>query len=431
MNMQSKAKKLIEMIQTAPVEWKPLGEVGLLVRGNGLQKKDFTESGVPAIHYGQIYTYYGNQTDKTLSFVSPELAEKLKKVDKGDVVITNTSENIEDVGKALLYLGEEQAVTGGHATIFKPSKEIAGKFFVYFTQTEIFDKAKRKFAKGTKVIDVSATDMAKIKIPIPPLETQQKIVKILDKFTELEAMLETALEAELALRKRQYQYYRDFILDFDNQIGGGIADGYKGRLKDVVWKTLGEVGTLIRGNGLQKKDFTEDGIPAIHYGQIYTHYGTFASKTKSFVSARLAEKLKKAQYGDVLIAGTSENIQDVMTPVGWLGGEIVFSGDMFAFRPNTEINTKYLTYMLQTTMFQKYKEKYAQGTKVIRVKGENFLKFEIPIPPLPEQEKIVAILDKFDTLTNSISEGLPHEIALRRKQYEYYREQLLAFPKAT
>lgn len=221
MDMQSKAKKLIEMIQTASVEWKPLGEVGLLVRGNGLQKKDFTESGVPAIHYGQIYTYYGNQTDKTLSFVSPELAEKLKKVDKGDVVITNTSENIEDVGKALLYLGEEQAVTGGHATIFKPSKEIVGKFFVYFTQTEIFDKAKRKFAKGTKVIDVSATDMAKIQIPIPPLEIQQKIVKILDKFTELEATLEATLEAELALRKHQYRYYRDFLLDFDNQIGGG------------------------------------------------------------------------------------------------------------------------------------------------------------------------------------------------------------------
>ncbi|HEZ5615177.1 TPA: restriction endonuclease subunit S, partial [Neisseria meningitidis] len=128
--------------------------------------------------------------------------------------------NIEDVGKALLYLGEEQAVTGGHATIFKPSKEIVGKFFVYFTQTEIFDKAKRKFAKGTKVIDVSATDMAKIKIPIPSLETQQKIVKIIDKFTELEATLEATLEAELALRKRQYRYYRDFLLDFDNQIGG-------------------------------------------------------------------------------------------------------------------------------------------------------------------------------------------------------------------
>lgn len=144
----------------------------------------------------------------------------------------------------------------------------------------------------------------------------------------------------------------------------------------------------------------------------------------------MAEKLRKAQYGDVLIAGTSENIEDVMMPVGWLGGEIVFSGDMFAFRPNLEIDTKYLTYMLQTTKFQKFKEKYAQGTKVIRVKAENFLKFEIPIPPLAEQARIVAILDKFDTLTTSLSEGLPREIALRRQQYEYYREQLLNFPKS-
>ena len=99
------------------MEWKTLGELGTLIRGSGLQKKDFTEKGVPAIHYGQIYTYYGLSTTITKSFVSPELAKQLRKVDKGDVVITNTSENLEDVGKALLYLGEHQAVTGGHATI--------------------------------------------------------------------------------------------------------------------------------------------------------------------------------------------------------------------------------------------------------------------------------------------------------------------------
>lgn len=196
---------------------------------------------------------------------------------------------------------------------------------------------------------------------------------------------------------------------------------------EVVWKTLGEVGTLIRGNGMQKKDFTETGVPAVHYGQIYTHYGTFAAETKSFVSPELAKRLKKAQYGDVLIAGTSENVQDVMTPVGWLGGEIVFSGDMFAFRPSEELNTKYLTYILQTERFQKFKEKYAQGTKVIRVKSENFLKFGIPIPPLETQARIVAVLDKFDTLAHSISDGLPREIELRQKQYEYYRERLLTF----
>ncbi|WP_432777453.1 restriction endonuclease subunit S, partial (plasmid) [Actinobacillus pleuropneumoniae] len=256
--------------------------------------------------------------------------------------------------------------------------------------------------------------MEKIRIPIPSLEIQEKIVKILDIFTELEAALEATLEAELSLRVKQYDYYRNDLLTFGD---------------DVEWKTLGEVGELIRGNGLQKKDFTETGVPAIHYGQIYTYFGTFADKTKTFVSADLAKKLKKAQFGDVLIAGTSENLQDVMKPLGWLGGEIVFSGDMFAFRPNQEINTKFLTYLLQTEDFQKYKERYAQGTKVIRMKSDNFLKYQIPIPPLATQQKIVEILDKFDHLTNSISEGLPKEIELRRKQYEYYREQLLNFSK--
>lgn len=400
MDMQSKAKKLIEMIQTAPVEWKPLGEVGLLVRGNGLQKKDFTENGVPAIHYGQIYTYYGNQTDKTLSFVSPELAEKLKKVDKGDVVITNTSENIEDVGKALLYLGEEQAVTGGHATIFKPSKEIVGKFFVYFTQTEIFDKAKRKFAKGTKVIDVSATDMAKIKIPIPPLENQKKIVKILDKFTELEA----TLEAELALRKRQYRYYRDFLLDFDNQIGGGwIADGYKGRLKDVVWKTLGEVVNI--KNGKDWKNLSSGDIPVYGSGGVMGYVDTFAYDKPSVLIPR---------------KGSITNIFYVDFPF-WNVDTIYY----------TEIDTsklkpKFFYYFMRTIDLMALDTGSGRPSLTQTILN----KIKIPIPPLPEQEKIVAILDKFDILTHFISEGLPYEIALRRKQYEYYRGQLLSFPKA-
>ncbi len=153
----------------------------------------------------------------------------------------------------------------------------------------------------------------------------------------------------------------------------------------VEWRALGEVGELIRGNGLQKKDFTETGVPAVHYGQIYTYYGTFATETKSFVSPELAKKLRHAQHGDVLIAGTSENIKDVMTPLGWLGGEIVFSGDMFAFRPKKVLDTKYLTYLLKTIEFQKFKEKYAHGTKVVRVRPDNFLSYQIPIPPLTIQ----------------------------------------------
>jgi type I restriction enzyme S subunit len=196
------------------VEWKSFGEVGELVRGNGLPKSDFTEKGVPAIHYGQIYTYYKTFTTETKSFVSPETALRLKKVDTGDVVITNTSENLEDVGKALVYLGKEQAVTGGHATIFKPSKDISGKYFAYFTQTEIFASQKRKYAKGTKVIDVSASDMAKIKIPIPSLKEQERIVSILDKFDILTTSISEGLPKEIELRKKQYEYYRDLLFTF-------------------------------------------------------------------------------------------------------------------------------------------------------------------------------------------------------------------------
>ena len=184
------------------VEWRTISDIGELVRGNGLPKADFTESGVPAIHYGQIYTYYGNSTVETKSFVSYETAQKLKKVNYGDVIITNTSENLKDVGKALLYLGTEQAVTGGHATIFKPSNIILGKFFVYITQSLNFEKQKVKFAKGTKVIDVSANDMSKILIPLPPLEEQQRIVDILDRFDALVNDIKTGLPAEIEVRQK-------------------------------------------------------------------------------------------------------------------------------------------------------------------------------------------------------------------------------------
>ena len=202
-------------------EWKALGEVGAFVRGSGLQKIDLTTSGIPAIHYGQIYTYYGVSVEQTISFVTPKTANGLKKVDYGDVIITNTSENLEDVGKAVFYSVKEQGVTGGHATIFKPSKEIIGKYLVYYTQTAEFSNQKRKYAKGTKVIDVSANDLAKITVPIPypndtkkSLEEQYRIVSILDKFDTLTHSISEGLPKEIALRRKQYEYYREQLLSF-------------------------------------------------------------------------------------------------------------------------------------------------------------------------------------------------------------------------
>lgn len=415
------------LLNGVQVEWKALSELGDLVRGNGLQKKDFTESGVPAIHYGQIYTYYGLSTTTTKSFVSPELAKQLRKVEKGDVVITNTSENLEDVGKALVYLGEHQAVTGGHATIFKPGECILGKYFAYFTQTKAFASEKRKYAKGTKVIDVSATDMAKICIPIPcpdnpkkSLEIQAELVRILDTFTSLTAELTAKLTAELTVRKKQYNYYRDQLLSFEGQ--------------EVEWKSLGEIGEFIRGRRFTKADYVEDGISVIHYGEIYTRYDVFTTHALSKVRDEMAKSLRYAKPGDVVITDVGETVEDVGKAVAWLGEkEVAIHDHCYAFRHS--MNPKFVAYCMRTTRFIAEKAKHVARTKVNTLLISGFSKVLIPVPypndldkSLAEQARVVAILDKFDAVTKSVSEGLLREIELRQKQYAYYRDLLLNFP---
>lgn len=128
------------------------------------------------------------------------------------MIITNTSENIEDVCKTVVWLGNDEIVTGGHASIFKHNEN--PKYLAYYTQTQMFFDEKRKLAKGTKVIDVSAKDLAKIKIPIPPLAEQERIVAILDQFDALVNDISVGLPAELQARRKQYEYYRNKLLTF-------------------------------------------------------------------------------------------------------------------------------------------------------------------------------------------------------------------------
>lgn len=279
-------------------------------------------------------------------------------------------------------------------------------YFVYYYLKSIEKKIVGKQQKGC-IPAVSKKQVQELQIPLPPLAVQSEIVRVLDKFT----LHKAELAAELAARLRQYEYYRDKLLTFDDTVK---------RVK------LGEVGEFIRGNGLQKKDFVEEGFPCIHYGQIHTYYGTFTTKTKSFVADPLYSKLKKAHTGDLIIATTSEDAEGVCKAVAWLGKEdVAVSGDAYIFRHSQ--NPKYMAYLFQTEQFLKYKKRAATGTKVIRVSGESMANFEFPLPPLSEQERIVSILDRFDKLCHDIREGLPAEIELRQKQYEHYRDRLLTF----
>lgn len=244
---------------------------------------------------------------------------------------------------------------------------------------------------------------SQFEIPLPHIKVQEEIVKILDSFTNLI----DALNEELSLRQKQFEYYREKLLTFDHK---------------SILKPINEIGTLFRGNGLQKKDFVDEGVGCIHYGQIYTKLGFSLSKPLTYVTKETAKPLTKVRKGDLVIACTSENIEDVCKSVVWEGEEeIVTGGHACVLRHNE--NPRYIGYFFQTHQFFMQKKQYAYGAKVIDIKTEKLGEILIPIPPIAVQQSIVEKLDAFESLISSLKE----EIALRQKQYEYYREKLLTF----
>jgi type I restriction enzyme S subunit len=249
------------------------------------------------------------------------------------------------------------------------------------------------------------------RIPVPPLDVQREIVRILDAFTELEA----ELEAELRARRGQFDYFRDSLLLLDD-----------GR---VPWLPLGELGRFIRGKRFTKRDYAADGIGCIHYGEIYTHYGTSAQSVVSRVRSDLAPMLRFAEPGDVVIVDVGETVEDVGKAVAWLGSEPVAIHDhSYAFRH--DMNPTFVSYVMQTAAFRAERARFIARTKVNTLLIDGFSRIAIPIPARDEQDRIVKLLDKFDALVSDRSIGLPAELNARRKQYEYYRDRLLTFREA-
>lgn len=254
---------------------------------------------------------------------------------------------------------------------------------------------------------------SQIEIPLPPIEVQTEIVRILDKFTSLEA----ELEAELDCRKRQYEYYRDKLLSFEN-VGG----------QEVEWKKMSEVGTFIRGKRFVRTDIVEEGVPCIHYGDIYTYYCLTATKAKTYLKPEKAEKMKFASKNDVVIVGAGENNMDIGVGVAWLSDEEVAIHDAcYIFK--SKMNPRFVSHYLRGSNYHLQIRKYVCEGKICSISSKSIGLSLIPVPSLQEQERIATILDRFESLTTSLQSGLPAEIAARRQQYEHYRDKLLTFKR--
>jgi len=406
----SRIDKLIAELCPDGVEYRTLGEIGTFIRGNGLQKKDLTHSGVPAIHYGQVHTHYGIWTTETISFVAPEFAKRLRQARPGDLIIATTSEDDDGAGKAVAWLGDEPAAISGDAYVYQHSLE--PKYIAYYFQSEQFREQKRRGLTGTKVRRVSGDSLGKIRIPVPPLEVQREIVRILDLFTTLEA----ELEAELEARRRQYAHYRDSLLVFPE---GGVR-----------WVPMGDLLREPLTNGRSVPDGT--GYPVLRLTALRGPV-VDTSHRKPGAWGQEAGSRFRIEAGDLLIV-RGNGSKDLIARACMVedSEEVAFPDTMIRVRPDLEqVSQRYLFHIWESRAARSRIERLAKRTSgVWKISQDDIARVELPIPPLEEQARIVAILDAFDALVNDLSVGLPAELAARRKQYEYYRDRLLTFKEA-
>lgn len=402
----SKVEELLEQLCPDGVIMKEVREIARIINGYAFKSSKYVASGIRVIRISDVQK--GKMSDKDLKFYPIELTDEIKNylLKENDLVMSLTG----NVGRVAM-LSQQHLPSGLNqrvACVRPNSNEVLTRFLFHFFDQNNFETDAMINATGGGQKNMSTTWLSKYKIPLPPLPIQQEIVSILDKFTTLDAELEIELEA----RRTQYKHYRDQLLCFEG--------------KEVEWKMLGEVGEFIRGRRFVKDDIVPEGVPCIHYGELYTHYNIWAKEAKSFLNADLAAKLRVARKGDVVIVSAGETIEDIGNGVAWLGdSDVVIHDACFAYRHS--MNPKYVSYYLQTNLFRSQIKKYISSGKISSINSPGLSKAKIPIPPMEEQERIVKILDKFNALVNDISVGIPAEIKARRKQYEYYRGKLLNF----
>lgn len=191
---------------------------------------------------------------------------------------------------------------------------------------------------------------------------------------------------------------------------------------------MSEIGTFIRGKRFVRTDIVNDGVPCIHYGDIYTYYGLYATKSKGMLKYDLASKMRYAQKNDVVIVAAGENKEDIGIGIAWLGDEPAAVHDAcFIFR--SDLHPQYVSHYLRSNYYHKQIVKHVSEGKICSISAKGLGNAIIPIPSYDEQVRIATLLNKFDELVSNLVQGLPAEIKAVQEQYEYYRNKLLSFPK--
>ena len=422
----SKLQELINKLCPNGVEFKPLAEVFEMRNGYTPSKNnpDFWEGGtIPWFRMDDIREN-GRILSDSIQHITPSAIKGKGLFEANSFILATTA----TIGEHALIIADSLA--NQQFTNLKVRKSLSNLLvtkFIYYYMFIVDDFCKR----NTNVSGFASVDMDKLKkmpFPVPPIEVQEEVVRILDSFSDY--------AAELQARKQQYEYYRNLLLTFNpSAYGCGTDDEQKdgvttweGHNYKIQWKKLGEIGTFIRGKRFVRTDIMDQGVPCIHYGDMYTYYGLYTDNTPTFLKEEKAQKMRFAQKNDIVIVAAGENKDDLGNAVAWLGEKPAAVHDAcFIFRSNLYPN--YISHICRSHNYHKQIKMFANEAKICSVSGQDLQKVLIPVPEYELQIKIASILDRFETLVNDLTNGLPAEIAAVKDQYEYYRNKLLTFKK--
>ncbi|WP_139544164.1 restriction endonuclease subunit S [Helicobacter pylori] len=398
-----KIERLLQTLAPKGVEFRKLGEVINIFKGKQLNKELLLDYGEYPVMNGGIHASgYWNEYN----------------TDYPKIIISQGGASAGYVN----YM-TSKFWAGAHCyAIELNSEKLNYKFLYYFLKNSQTILMKSQFGAGIPALNKA--DIETLTIPIPPLEIQQEIVKILDAFTELN----TELNTELKARKKQYQYYQNMLLDF-NDINQNHKDTkeklaqktYPKRLKTLL-QTLAPKGVEFRKLGEVCEILDNRRIPIAKNKRnpgIYPYYG--ANGIQDYIDSYIFD-------GDFVLVGEDGSVinKDNTPVVNWASGKIWVNNHAHVLQTKNELKLKFLYFYLQTIDVSYY----VAGTPP-KINQENLKKITIPIPPLEIQQEIVKILDQFSILTTDLLAGIPAEIEARKKQYEYYREKLLTFKPLT
>lgn len=397
----SKLEELIQQLCPDGVEWTILKEIANIGTGSS-DRKNAVENG--------LYPFYVRSKDV--------LRINTYEFDETAIIIPGEG----GIGEIFHYVKGKYALHQ-RAYRIKIIADVLNSKFVYYFMMENFKKFIEQKAVNATVTSIRKPMIEEFPIPFPPLPVQEEIVRLLDQLTETTQKYQSELEAELELRKKQYEEYLNsfFGYDFDDLLANKEIKGYQ-------IMPLSELGTLTRGKRFVRDDVKASGQPCIHYGDLYTHYGIIADVTKTYLDRDFPKKMRYAQKGDVVIVGAGENDWDIGIGLVWNGEEPAAVHDA-CYILQHQMNPKYISYYLRSACYHLQIKKYVSTGKICSISSEGIGKALIPIPSLEKQQRIVNILDRMDKTHKELCQSIEYEIKMRKQQYEYYRNQLLDFKK--